>query len=167
MPKPRVTISKIRHTLQRLHSGNLGQRQIGAALGISKSTVSEIGSYTRAADPAYASTTAVTPHVRPPLAPRCWCDCLSVVSKSVTCAASSCCAPTPEWTGPAAWCVQWQSGFSTPSAPSANGGHGFPVATDASRSFIYIIMLAACPEKQSSIFICEACFVIVISRNVK
>ena len=42
-------MSKIRHTLQLLYSGNLSQRQIGAALGISKSTVSEIASYTRAA----------------------------------------------------------------------------------------------------------------------
>ena len=42
-------MSKIRQTLQLLHSGNLSQRQIGAALGISKSTVSEIASYTRAA----------------------------------------------------------------------------------------------------------------------
>lgn len=42
-------MSKIRHTLQLLHSGNLSTRQIGAALGISKSTVSEIASYTRAA----------------------------------------------------------------------------------------------------------------------
>lgn len=49
MPTPRVTMSKIRHTLQLLHSGQLSQRQIGVALGISKSTVSEIASYTRAA----------------------------------------------------------------------------------------------------------------------
>ena len=42
-------MSKIRHTLQLLHSGNLSTRQIGAALGISKSTVSDIASYTRAA----------------------------------------------------------------------------------------------------------------------
>lgn len=49
MPTPRVTMSKIRHTLQLLQSGNLSQRQIGAALGISKSTVSEIASYARAA----------------------------------------------------------------------------------------------------------------------
>lgn len=42
-------MSKIRHTLQRLHSGNLSTRQIGAALGISKSSVSEIASYARAA----------------------------------------------------------------------------------------------------------------------
>ena len=42
-------MSKIRHTLELLHSGNLSQRQIGAALGISKSTVSEIASYARAA----------------------------------------------------------------------------------------------------------------------
>ena len=39
-------MSKIRHTLQLLHSGNLSTRLIGAALGISKSTVSEIVSYT-------------------------------------------------------------------------------------------------------------------------
>lgn len=42
-------MSKIRHTLQLLHSGQLSTRQIGAALGISKSTVGEIASYTRAA----------------------------------------------------------------------------------------------------------------------
>ncbi|CAM3884258.1 hypothetical protein POHY109586_24350 [Polaromonas hydrogenivorans] len=42
-------MSKIRHTLQLLHSGNLNTRQIGAALGISKFTVSDIASYTRAA----------------------------------------------------------------------------------------------------------------------
>ena len=49
MPTQRVTMSKIRHTLQLLHSGNLSQRQIGAALGISKSSVSDIASYARAA----------------------------------------------------------------------------------------------------------------------
>ena len=42
-------MSKIRHTLQLLHGGTLSTRQIGAALGISKSTVSEIASYARAA----------------------------------------------------------------------------------------------------------------------
>ncbi len=49
MPTPRVTMSKIRHTLQLLHGGTLSTRQIGAALGISKSTVSEIASYARVA----------------------------------------------------------------------------------------------------------------------
>ncbi|ALT77387.1 IS21 family transposase [Paucibacter sp. KCTC 42545] len=49
MPTPRVTMSKIRHTLQLLHSGKLSQRQIGTSLGISKSTVSEIASYARVA----------------------------------------------------------------------------------------------------------------------
>ncbi|CAG9169683.1 IS21 family transposase [Cupriavidus pinatubonensis] len=43
-------MSKIRHTLQLLHGGGLSTRQIGAALGISKSTVSEIASYARAAN---------------------------------------------------------------------------------------------------------------------
>lgn len=38
-------MSKIRHTLQLLQAGALSTRQIGAALGISKSTVSEIGSH--------------------------------------------------------------------------------------------------------------------------
>ncbi|TFI46474.1 IS21 family transposase, partial [Diaphorobacter sp. DS2] len=49
MPTPRVTMSKLRHTLQLLHRGALSTRQIGAALGISKSTVSEIASYARVA----------------------------------------------------------------------------------------------------------------------
>lgn len=49
MPTPRVTMSKLRHTLQLLHGGGLSTRQIGAALGISKSTVSDIASYARAA----------------------------------------------------------------------------------------------------------------------
>ena len=42
-------MSKLRHTLQLLHGGALSTRQIGAALGISKSTVSEIASYARVA----------------------------------------------------------------------------------------------------------------------
>ena len=42
-------MSKLRHTLQLLHRGALSTRQIGAALGISKSTVSEIASYARVA----------------------------------------------------------------------------------------------------------------------
>lgn len=49
MPTPRVTMSKLRHTLQLLHGGTWSTRQIGAALGISKSTVSEIASYAREA----------------------------------------------------------------------------------------------------------------------
>ncbi len=43
-------MSKLRHTLQLLHGGALSTRQIAAALGISKSTVSEIASYARVAD---------------------------------------------------------------------------------------------------------------------
>lgn len=42
-------MSKLRHTLQLLHGGALSTRQIGAVLGISKSTVSEIASYARVA----------------------------------------------------------------------------------------------------------------------
>jgi len=42
-------MSKLRHTLQLLHGGTLSTRQIGAALGISKSSVSDIASYARAA----------------------------------------------------------------------------------------------------------------------
>nr|WP_277750658.1 ArsR family transcriptional regulator [Hydrogenophaga sp. NH-16] len=38
-------MSKLRHTLQLLNGGALSTRQIAAALGISKSTVSEIASY--------------------------------------------------------------------------------------------------------------------------
>lgn len=50
MPTPRVTMNKLRHTLQLLHNGTgLSTRQIGAVLGISKSSVSEIASYARAA----------------------------------------------------------------------------------------------------------------------
>lgn len=48
MPTPRVTISKMQHTLRLLHSGQLSLCQIGAALGISNSRVSEIASYTLA-----------------------------------------------------------------------------------------------------------------------
>ena len=42
-------MSKLRHTLQLLHRGAFSTRQIGATLGISKSTVSEISSYARVA----------------------------------------------------------------------------------------------------------------------
>ena len=48
MPIPRVTIGKIRHTVQLLHSDQLSQSQIGTALGFSKSRVSKIASYARA-----------------------------------------------------------------------------------------------------------------------
>jgi biotin operon repressor len=41
-------MSKLRHTLQLLNGGALSTRQIAAALGISKSTVGDIGSYARA-----------------------------------------------------------------------------------------------------------------------
>lgn len=49
MSTPKVTLSKLRHTLQLLHFGALSTRQIGAALGIYKSAVSEIASYARLA----------------------------------------------------------------------------------------------------------------------
>jgi hypothetical protein len=42
MPKHRFTIGKFRHTLRLLRGGALSTRQIGAALGTSNSTVSEI-----------------------------------------------------------------------------------------------------------------------------
>lgn len=49
MPTPRVNMSKLRHALQLLHEATLSRRQIGQALNISKTTVSEIASYARAA----------------------------------------------------------------------------------------------------------------------
>ena len=49
MPTPRVNMSKLRHALQLLHEATLSTRQIGQALNISKTTVSEIASYARAA----------------------------------------------------------------------------------------------------------------------
>lgn len=42
-------MSKLRHSMQPLHDGALSARQIGVALGISKSTLSEMASYARAA----------------------------------------------------------------------------------------------------------------------
>ena len=42
-------MSKLRHALQLLHEATLSTRQIGQALNISKTTVSEIASYARAA----------------------------------------------------------------------------------------------------------------------
>jgi transposase len=47
MPTPRVHMSKIRQTLQLLGDSGLSRRQIAAALGISKTTVSEIALYAR------------------------------------------------------------------------------------------------------------------------
>ena len=71
MPTPRVTMSKIRQTLQLLHSGQLSQRQIGVALGISKSTVSEIASYTRAAGLDWAQAQLLSEHALALFAMRC------------------------------------------------------------------------------------------------
>jgi transposase len=47
MPTPRVLMSKIRQALQLLAESGLSTRQVAAALGISKSTVSEIALYAR------------------------------------------------------------------------------------------------------------------------
>ena len=47
MPTPRVLMSKIRRTLQLLSDSGLSTRQVAAALGISKTTVSEIALYAR------------------------------------------------------------------------------------------------------------------------
>jgi len=47
MPTPRVLMSKIRRTLQLLADSGLSTRQVAAALGISKTTVSEIALYAR------------------------------------------------------------------------------------------------------------------------
>lgn len=60
MPTPRVTMSKLRQTLQLLQGGTLSTRQIGAALGISKSSVSEIASYARAAGVDWALAQALS-----------------------------------------------------------------------------------------------------------
>jgi hypothetical protein len=47
MPTPRVLMSKIRQALQLLADASLSTRQVAAALGISKTTVSEIAMYAR------------------------------------------------------------------------------------------------------------------------
>ena len=47
MPTPRVLMSKIRQALQLLADSGLSTRQVAAALGISKTTVSEIALYAR------------------------------------------------------------------------------------------------------------------------
>jgi transposase len=47
MPTPRVLMSKIRQALQLLADSGLSMRQVAAALGISKTTVSEIALYAR------------------------------------------------------------------------------------------------------------------------
>jgi hypothetical protein len=47
MPTPRVLMSKIRQALQLLADAGLSMRQVAAALGVSKTTVSEIAMYAR------------------------------------------------------------------------------------------------------------------------
>lgn len=47
MPTPRVLMSKIRQALQLLADSRLSMRQVAAALGVSKSTVSDIAMYAR------------------------------------------------------------------------------------------------------------------------
>ena len=47
MPTPRVLMSKIRQALRLLADAGLSMRQVAAALGVSKSTVSEIAMYAR------------------------------------------------------------------------------------------------------------------------
>jgi len=47
MPTPRVLMSKIRQVLRLLADSGLSMRQVAAALGVSKSTVSEIAMYAR------------------------------------------------------------------------------------------------------------------------
>jgi transposase len=47
MPTPRVLMSKIRQALQLLADSGLSMRQVAAALGVSKSTVSDIALYAR------------------------------------------------------------------------------------------------------------------------
>ena len=47
MPTPRVLMSKIRQALRLLADSGLSMRQVAAALGVSKSTVSEIAMYAR------------------------------------------------------------------------------------------------------------------------
>ena len=60
MPTPRVNMSKLRHALQLLHEATLSTRQIGQALNISKTTVSEIASYARAAGVDWPSAQGLT-----------------------------------------------------------------------------------------------------------
>lgn len=50
MPTPRVLVRKIRQALQLLAETGLSPRQVAAALGISKTTVSQIAMYARDAD---------------------------------------------------------------------------------------------------------------------
>ena len=47
MPTPRVLMSKIRQALQLLADSGLSMRQVAAALGVIKTTVSEIAMYAR------------------------------------------------------------------------------------------------------------------------
>jgi transposase len=60
MPTPRVLMSKIRQTLQLLADASLSMRQVAGALGISKSTVSEIALYARDAGIDWALAAALS-----------------------------------------------------------------------------------------------------------
>ncbi len=60
MPTPRVLMSKIRQTLQLLADSGLSRRQVAAALGISKTTVSEIALYARDAGIAWPVASTMT-----------------------------------------------------------------------------------------------------------
>lgn len=60
MPTPRVLMSKIRQTLQLLADASLSARQVAAALGISKSTVSDIAMYARDAGVDWALARTLT-----------------------------------------------------------------------------------------------------------
>ena len=76
MPTPRVLMSKIRQTLQLLADSGLSLRQVAAALGISKTTVSDIAMYARDAGVNWplASTLSddeLQARLYPPPRPRC------------------------------------------------------------------------------------------------
>jgi len=60
MPTPRVLMSKIRQALQLLADSELSTRQVAAALGISKTTVSEIAMYARDAGVDWAQAAALS-----------------------------------------------------------------------------------------------------------
>lgn len=60
MPTPRVLMSKIRQALQLLADASLSTRQVAAALGISKTTVSEIAMYARDAGVGWPQAAALS-----------------------------------------------------------------------------------------------------------
>lgn len=75
MPTPRVLMSKIRQALQLLADSGLSTRQVAAALGVSKTTVSDIALYARQAgvDWPLASTLSdeeLQARLYPPVRPR-------------------------------------------------------------------------------------------------